>query len=237
MKWDKLHEQIPCRSVSKFVQHIPYKHAERCQNRAGISLVLTHYGMFIVASEPRSTHQHWPCLATQHRNDEWQSFHRRSIGRRYFCFPSHPSLKNHHLKIYYDDVIKWKHFPRYWPFVRGIHRWPMNSPDKGQWRGALMFSLICSWINGWGNDGEVGGMRRHGAHYDDTALFFNIFVVGYLDTCDVRQMQTTPNKENRKSQYKVTFCSRCSQLSTIYGLHYIGKNVKESLRLSKRARS
>ena len=22
-----------------------------------------------------------------------------------------------------DDVIKWKHFPRYWPFVRGIHRW------------------------------------------------------------------------------------------------------------------
>ena len=26
------------------------------------------------------------------------------------------------------DVIKWKHFPRYWPFVRGIHRWRMNSP-------------------------------------------------------------------------------------------------------------
>ena len=22
----------------------------------------------------------------------------------------------------YDDVIKWKHFPRNWPFVRGIHR-------------------------------------------------------------------------------------------------------------------
>ena len=27
-----------------------------------------------------------------------------------------------------DDVIKWKHFPRYWPFVRGIHRSPVNSP-------------------------------------------------------------------------------------------------------------
>ena len=39
----------------------------------------------------------------------------------------------------YDDVIKWKHFPRYWPFVRGIHRSPVNSPHKGQWRGALMF--------------------------------------------------------------------------------------------------
>ena len=27
----------------------------------------------------------------------------------------------------YDDVIKWKHFPRYWPFVWGIHRSPVNS--------------------------------------------------------------------------------------------------------------
>ena len=49
----------------------------------------------------------------------------------------------------HDDVIKWKHFPRYWPFVRGIHRSPVNSPHKGQWRGALMFSLICAWINDW----------------------------------------------------------------------------------------
>ena len=39
-------------------------------------------------------------------------------------------------------------FPRYWPFVRGIHRSPVNSPHKGQWRGALIFSLICAWING-----------------------------------------------------------------------------------------
>ena len=43
----------------------------------------------------------------------------------------------------HDDVIKWKHLPRYWPFVRGIHRSQVNSPHNGQWRGALMFSLIC----------------------------------------------------------------------------------------------
>ena len=30
------------------------------------------------------------------------------------------------------DVIKWKYFPRYWPFVRGIHRSPTDSPHKGQ---------------------------------------------------------------------------------------------------------
>ena len=66
----------------------------------------------------------------------------------------------------HDDVIKWKHFPRYWPFVRGIHRSPVNSPHKGQWRGALMFSFIYARINGWVNNAEAGELRRHRAHYD-----------------------------------------------------------------------
>ena len=69
-----------------------------------------------------------------------------------------------------DDVIKWKHFPRNWPFVRGIHRSPVKSPHKGQWRGALMFSLICVWINGWVNDREAGDLRRYRAHYDVTVI-------------------------------------------------------------------
>ena len=43
------------------------------------------------------------------------------------------------------DVIKWKYFPRYWPFVWGIRRSPANSPHKGQWHRALMFSVICAW--------------------------------------------------------------------------------------------
>ena len=30
----------------------------------------------------------------------------------------------------HEDVIKWKHFPRYWPFVREIHWSPDNSPQK-----------------------------------------------------------------------------------------------------------
>ena len=72
----------------------------------------------------------------------------------------------------HDDVIKWKHFPRYWPFVRGIHRSPVNSPHKGQWRGALMFSLICVWINGWVNNRKAGDLRRHRAHYDDTVMWW-----------------------------------------------------------------
>ena len=66
----------------------------------------------------------------------------------------------------HDDIIKWKHFPHYSPFVRGIHRSPVNCPHKGQWRGALMFSLICPWTNGSVNNGEAGDLRRHRAHYD-----------------------------------------------------------------------
>ena len=66
----------------------------------------------------------------------------------------------------HDDVIKWKHFPRYWPFVWGIHRSPVNSPHKGQWRGALMFTLICARINGWVNNREAGDLRRYRTHYD-----------------------------------------------------------------------
>ena len=68
----------------------------------------------------------------------------------------------------HDDVIKWEHFSRYWPFVRGIHRSPVNSPHKGQWRGALMFPLICARINAWVNNSEAGDLRRNHAHYDVT---------------------------------------------------------------------
>ena len=70
----------------------------------------------------------------------------------------------------HDDIIKWKYFPRYWPFVWGIHRWPVNSPHKGQWRGALMFSLICAWIHGLINNCEASDLRCHCTHYDVTVM-------------------------------------------------------------------
>ena len=77
-------------------------------------------------------------------------------------FTEHPTMRGPS----HDDVIKWKHFPRYWPFVRGIHRWPANSPHTDQWRGTLMFSLICAWIHAWVNNHEAGDLRRHRAQYD-----------------------------------------------------------------------
>ena len=76
------------------------------------------------------------------------------------------TLKRRHLFWYYGDVIKWNHISRYWTLVRGIYRWPVHSLHKGQWRGSLMFSLICALTNGWMNNRDSGDLRRHLAHYD-----------------------------------------------------------------------
>ena len=68
-------------------------------------------------------------------------------------------------------------FPRYWPSVRGIHRSPVNSSHKGQWRGALMFSLICVWINDWVNNRETGDLRRYRVHYDVTVMIYHAWLI------------------------------------------------------------
>ena len=70
-----------------------------------------------------------------------------------------PPLSVMHTKTWqlgssHDDVIKWKHFPRYWTFARGIHRSPVNSPHKGQWH----------WINVWVSNRKAD-LSRHCAYY------------------------------------------------------------------------
>ena len=80
------------------------------------------------------------------------------------CLDSGPGAWIH------DDIIKWKHLPQYWSFVMGIHRTPMNSPHKGQWRSALMFSMICAWTNGWANHWNASDLSHQHAHYDVTAM-------------------------------------------------------------------
>ena len=77
-----------------------------------------------------------------HSNGSFIIFHdkgtRSSKLRVWIC-----QMVTAHCSSFPDDgVIKWNHFQRYWPFVRGIHRSPVNSPHKGQWRRALMLSLI-----------------------------------------------------------------------------------------------
>ena len=70
----------------------------------------------------------------------------------------------------HDDVIKWKHFPHYWQFVRGIHLSSVNFPHKGRWCRALTFSLIFAWINCWVNNREAANLRGRHAHHDITVM-------------------------------------------------------------------
>ena len=67
---------------------------------------------------------------------------------------------------FHDDVIKWKHFPRYWPFVRGFHRSRWISRTKASDAELWCFFFICARINDWVNNREAGDLRRHRPHYD-----------------------------------------------------------------------
>ena len=106
-----------------------------------------------------------------YRDPHWKSMGLPEISRvtwhacdmQYLICAANHQYSEH--KKLHDDVIKWKHFPRYWPFVRGIPRSPVNSPHKGQWHGAST-SLICAWMNDWANNREAGDLRRHRANYD-----------------------------------------------------------------------
>ena len=56
------------------------------------------------------------------------------------------------------------------PFARGIHRSPVNSPHKGQWRGALMVFFYLHLNKGSVNHQDAGDLRRHRIHSDVTVM-------------------------------------------------------------------
>ena len=72
-----------------------------------------------------------------------------------------------------------KHFPRYWPLV--------NSPHKGHWRGALVFSFVCAWINGWVNNLETGDLRPHDAHYYVIVMVARYDIIFFMP-CGIRPL-------------------------------------------------
>ena len=54
------------------------------------------------------------------------------------------------------------------------HLWIPHT-KKGRWRGALMFSFICAWINVWVNNREAGDLRSLCAHYDVIVMKYKDF--------------------------------------------------------------
>ena len=107
----------------------------------------------------------------------------------------------------HDDVIKWKHFPLYWSFVRGIHRLLVNSPHKGQWRGALMFSLICAWTNGWVNNRGAGDLRHRCAHYDVIVMSTQRLAHRHLQLVKMRNISRPwPNLSSSEGSQDISAC-------------------------------
>ena len=112
------------------------------------------------------------------------------------------------ISIEHNDVIKWKHFPRYCVFVRRIHRSPVNSPHKGQWRGALMFSLIWalnkrlskqSW--GWWFETPSRSLWRH---CSDFGLGDDVKWCVLLGPSQWSMRNTTAHNDARPSAGKAT---------------------------------
>ena len=84
------------------------------------------------------------------------------------CHEIPPVLRDHVIQwsLYTGFIVLlwWRHQME--TFSALLALWPVNSPHKGQWSGALMFSLICACINRWVNNREADDLRRHRAHYD-----------------------------------------------------------------------
>ena len=120
---------------------------------------------------------------------EFYHFHsRKCIWRcqlpkwRPFCPGGDESIPQHKENLIWvrswncSCLVTWfcyqlKHFPHHWHFVQGIHCPLVNSPHKGQWCGALIFSLIYAWTNSWINNWDAGDLRHHCAHYDVIIMF------------------------------------------------------------------
>ena len=87
-------------------------------------------------------------------------------GKTVFLIETAPWCWNY---VLYDvDHAWWRHQMETFSALLAIcaGNSPVNSPHKGQWRRALMFSLICVWISGWVNNRGAGDLRRYRAHYD-----------------------------------------------------------------------
>ena len=72
-------------------------------------------------------------------------------------------------RVKVSKVWWWRHQME--PFSALLALCAGNSPHKGQWRGALIFSLICAWINDWVNNREAGDLRRYRAHHDIIVMY------------------------------------------------------------------
>ena len=113
--------------------------------------------------------------------DHSEAFSVETFLPKWHLWPGRVDMTVHHPLIQHCDLLMTKkvpgHLQSWWrhqietisallALCAGNSPVPVNSLHKGQWRGALMFSLICAWINDWVNNREAGDLRRQRGHYD-----------------------------------------------------------------------
>ena len=81
---------------------------------------------------------------------------------------------------------------------------PGEFPLKGQWRGALMFSLICVWIKGWENNLEAGDFRRYHAHYDIIVMSMTVMLYEHDFVSNHRRFDCLLNRLFRRRSKKTS---------------------------------
>ena len=116
---------------------------------------------------------------------------------------------------------------------------PVNSPHKGQRRGALMFSLICAWVNGWVHNREADDLRHHCAHYDVTVMIFATDVIR-IHQCRVECKQISSIELSigicpDANVWRHVLVSTCSYVSSIQ--NYIDTSDKRKQPCSEPDRS
>ena len=131
--------------------------------------------------------------------------------------------------VIHDDVIKWKPFLRYWLFVRGIRLSLVNSPHKGQWHGALMFSLICAWINSWVNNREAGDLRRRLAHYDVIVIYVCLSMQQTFAVGNTTEKHAEILESGENPYMHSIFLRHLSQTDQLFVLAVVDPKVGESV--------
>ena len=115
-------------------------------------------------------------------------------------------------------------------FVQGIHQSLANSPQKGQWCRALLFSVIRTWINGWVNNREAGDLRRHCAHYHTMHLLWEKFQ--WILPLYMKPISFQSRASVVCSVTAAIFIDLCLKKLNVYSQH-IGQKTNEYLNIWK----
>ena len=114
----------------------------------------------ILSSSAQKSHNHWRLKLMLWTNKNYRDLVKNELLGDSLC------CNNLGLAGLLLRMMQMETFSVLLPLARGIHGWPVNSPQKGQRRKALMFSMLYARINVWVNNREAGDRRRHRAHYD-----------------------------------------------------------------------